>query len=298
MKTIRTTIILPLVLPLLLGALLAAAAPQSPHDELPLPDLPATLREPRARANYLLDHFWDALDFADTLRARNSLLVEQAFANYISVFPHADDAARRASVRKLLRRAEADSAAYILLTEIAETYLYEPESPMMSEDYYILFLENMVSSPVLGKYGVLRPRRQLDAARKNRPGMTAADFSYTTPDGQRTTLHDTPVEGPLLLIFYDPDCDHCREVMRTLEKELPTEGVTVLAIHSGDNYVLWRETVRLLPAGWLAGYESGAMQQAGRYVLRSMPTLYLLDNLKRVVLKDARPGQVAETLQR
>ena len=282
---------------LIVGASAAVAAPDT-ITELPLPNVPRTLRRPPERANYIINHFWDAMDFCDTLRSHNRGFMEQNFSNFISVFPYGEEQARRTAVRTLIGKAECDSAAYILLKDIAEKYLYEPNSPMLSEDYYMLFLEHYVEAPILGEQGVIRPRRQLDAVRKNRPGMTAADFAYTTHKGHRTTLHQTVAEGHLLLIFYDPDCEHCKETMKELQANealssaVASKKVKVLAVYSGDDRKLWKRTAPSLPADWTVGYEDGMLQENGSYVLRAMPTLYLLDADKKVVLKDVLPAQL------
>lgn len=257
--------------------------------ELPLPNVPKTLQTPADRAGYIITHFWDTMDFSDTLRSYNKNFMEQSFANFISVFPYADEQARRTAVGTLLDKAEADSVAYVLLRDVAEKYLYEPDSPISSEDYYILFLERFVDSAILGEYGTLRLRRQLEAARKNRPGMIAADFAYTTRDGINGTLHKTTTEGDMLLIFYDPDCDHCKEVMGNLQADkalsnaIASGKLKVLAIYSGDDQNLWKRTATSLPDNWTVGYESGVLQENGLYVLRTMPTLYLLDRNKKVI---------------
>lgn len=266
--------------------------------ELPLPNVPATLRNPVERANYIIVHFWDALDFRDSLRSHNRDFMEQNFSNFISVFPYADEQARRSAVEVLLDKAEADSTAYILLKDVAEKYLYDPNSPMLSEDFYILFLERYVNANILGEYGTIRPRRQLDAVRKNRPGMTAADFAYTTRKGNNMTLHQTPTEGHLLLMFYDPDCEHCKETMKNLQADetlsaaVASSKLKVLAVYSGDDLDLWKHTAPQLPADWTVGYENGVLQENGSYVLRAMPTLYLLDANKKVVAKDVLPMQL------
>ena len=266
--------------------------------ELPLPNVPAVLQKPADRANYIITHFWDAMDFSDTPRSHNKAFMEQNFVNFISIFPYADEQAQQAAVGTLLNKAETDSAAYALLRDIAEKYLYEPNSPMLSEDYYLLFLEHLVNSTVLGEYGTLRLRRQLEAACKNRPGMTAADFAYTARDGNDNTLHKTATKGDMLLIFYDPDCEHCKEIMgelqadKTLSDAVALGSIKVLAIYSGDDYQLWKDTAASLPAEWTVGYESGALQENGLYVLRAMPTLYVLDYNKKVKLKDVLPKQL------
>lgn len=274
--------------------------------ELPIPVVPSTLLEVNDRADYVIVHFWDAMDFGDTLRSHNVDFMEQNFANYISIFPHADEDGRIQAVDTFVSKAESDAAALGLVMDIAEKYLYEPNSPMFSEDYYILFLERFVKSKVLDRYEKMRPLAQLEVARKNRPGMLAADFAYTTRDGKHTRLFKTDIgkADNILLIFYDPDCDHCKEIIgdmidNELLVRLVVDGrLAVVAVYSGDERDLWSATAASLPAEWIVGYECGDMQENGDYVLQAMPTMYLLDASKRVVLKDALPGQLLRELSK
>ncbi|MCH5335076.1 MAG: DUF5106 domain-containing protein [Alistipes sp.] len=284
------------------SALCPVQSPAAPQD-LPLPSVPSTLRQPADRAAYVICHFWDGLDFSDTARSRERTFMEQNFSTFVSVFPHASDQARRQAVSTLLHKAEADAEAYALLADIAEKYLYEPESPVYSEEFYALFLEHFAVSDILGPYGTIRPRWQLEAVRKNRPGTIAADIRFTGRDGREGTLGQ--IEAPrLLLIFYDPDCDHCREVVSSLQGDpvlsrLCKSGrLKVLAVYSGDERKLWADTAPSLPAEWIVGFEPGLIYERGTYVLRRMPTLYLLDSDKRVLLKEPSPGELLSYLSR
>ena len=63
--------------------------------------------------------------------------------------------------------------------------------PMRNEDYFIIFLEEWLRLPGLSEYDRMRPAYLLKSARKNRPGMKAADFTYTDNDGKKRTLHAT-----------------------------------------------------------------------------------------------------------
>ena len=268
--------------------------------ELPLPAVPQTLREPADRADYIIEHFWDGMNFADTLRSHSDDFMEQNFSNFVSVFPYAREDARRRAVDRVMSAAQADSAAYVKLADIAEKYLYDPNSPMLSEDLYILFLEKLVDSPMLGDYGTLRYRYQMEAALKNRPGMTAADFAYITRDGRSHMLRSTPVRGQLLVIFYDPDCEHCKEIMAGLSGDPSISAavadgrLTVLALYAEGDRKLWESTVQMLPAEWTAGLVVSDIIESQRYVLRAMPTIYLMDADKRIILKDAPAAMIAE----
>lgn len=266
--------------------------------EFPLPQIPAVLRTPAERASYLIEHYWDCMEFTDTLCSRNRDFMEQQFVNFVDLFPLAGPDARVRAADNLMERAGADSTAFMLLADIAERYLYDPNSPMQNEEYCILFLEAVVRSPIPGEYGRLRPEYLLRCARKNRPGMSAADFGYLDRAGRRRTLYTTGADAPLLLLFYDPDCSHCREIMRDIADDvLLNEAVrenrlTILAIYSDGDREVWNESRNDLPSGWIVGFDTEGIQERGLYVLRAMPTLYLLDGAHRVVLKDASPEAV------
>lgn len=253
------------------------------------------------RAAYVAEHFWDAMDFADTLRGRNRGFMEQNFANFLTLFPHVPETARAAAVSKLMRRAEADTAAYRLLAEIAEKYLYDPNSPMRNEEFFIPFLQELGRTSLLDEFEKTRPAFLLRAVMKNRPGMRAADFTYIVRDGRRCSLYGT--QAPLvLLIFYDPDCENCKEVTAALSgngflNRLIADGqLTVLAVYADGNRAAWERTKADMPADWTVAFDTGRIGTEELYVLPATPVIYLLDGNKRVLLKDASPQQVFEAL--
>lgn len=261
-------------------------------ETLPLPHVPTTLREPTARANYIISHFWDAMDFGDTSRSHNRNFMEQNFSNYISVFPYAADTVRTEAVAVLMAKAEANKEAYQLLADIADHYLYDPDSPMYNEDYYILFAEQMVHSPLMKEAEQSRMTRRLEMAQKNRPNTKATDFSFLTRQGKRSTLHKTRPDNLLLLVFYDPDCTHCQEVMSEMQRsplltvKVKERDVTVLAVYADGDKELWEKTADSLPDNWTVAFGSDDIEEKGLYSLRAMPTLYLLDRNHQVILKD------------
>ncbi|WP_300852234.1 DUF5106 domain-containing protein, partial [uncultured Bacteroides sp.] len=164
-----------------LSSTVANTATDTVSLDLPLPAIPSALRTPHERAAYLLTHFWDGMDFSDTLRNRHPAFVEQNLVNFLSLFPHAQDEARTEAVKILMQRAESDKTLYLLLAELAEKYLYTNSSPMQNEEHFIPFLEEITGNSLLDETEKSRFRFLLSAALKNRPGTMAADFTYLTP---------------------------------------------------------------------------------------------------------------------
>lgn len=272
---------------LVLGIALATcgtAAATAPAGEVPLPDVPSDIREPQQRADYIIVHFWDN---ADSLSAYTPEAVEQAFSNYISVFPLASEAARTEAARSLVNRVAKSQSEFAMFADTADKYLYDPESPIESEDYYILFLNEIIKSPYLDDAAKVRPQWILEMAMKNRPGSRAADFSFVTRDGGESTLSAelgklSGEDSRLLLLFYDPDCGHCRQVMNEIIANpriavSVSDGVlSVLAVYSGDEKDLWKDTASRLPETWTVGYDDGTVYDDAIYNIRTLPTLYLI----------------------
>ena len=258
---------------------------------LPLPTLPGNLTAPKERAAYILMHFWDSMDFRDTVLSRNSGFMEQNFVNFASLFPHADTPAISRAVRNMLDRAAADGHAEELLAQTAEKYLFETESPMFDENHYLLFLEETVGTDTSDDTGKIRYRRQLEMLRKNRPGTRAADFRYTDTDGKSRRLYKTKSDL-LLLLFYDPDCPKCLHTIKELQNSsvitrlVSDRKLTLLAIYAGDDAVLWKTSLPDMPSQWETGMDSGSIAVRESYWIVSMPSIYLLDGNKTVMLKN------------
>lgn len=282
------------------NALAALRQPDAP-EELPLPEIPAALREPRQRAGYVVEHFWDALDFRDTLRTRNEAFMEQNFVNFVALFPHADERSLPRAVTMLLRRAKPASELWYSLTELAEKYLYEPNSPLYDERSYTLFLEAIIATEGLDDASKIRPRAQLAEMALNRPGSTAPDFSWLRPDGSTGSLYATRAERTLLF-FYDAECEQCAAEIEWLRSDPRITALTasgrlaVAAVCVDGTPEAWRRKLPALDAAWTIGYAAAERFPEGRYVLRAVPSFYLLDAEKRVLLKDASPAAVVAEL--
>lgn len=260
--------------------------------ELPLPEVPSALTAPEERAEYIISHFWDRMDFADTLRSRDRRFMEQNFVNFLSLFPHARQEVLPPHIGRLLKRAAADSVAFDLVNDIAERYLDDPNSPMRCEEYYILFLEERLRLPGLSEYDRIRPAYRLETAKKNRPGTVATDFSCTDRNGNRRTLHGTRGKQ-LLLLFYDPACSHCSEILNGLRESplirelIAVKELAVLAVYTEGDRELWDETKEAMPQEWIVAIDDSRIVERESYSLPAMPVIYLLDAGKRVILKDA-----------
>lgn len=268
--------------------------------DLELPGIPATITDPGARAAYLMAHFWDNLDFLDRSLSIDTAFMEQNFANFLSLLPHVDSTGVAEAMEAMVTGASASHDASALLMQVAEKYLADPNSPMRDGDAYIAYARAATEHSGLSRVETARMRWLAEGLTINRPGRRAADFTYLTPSGGSGRLHAYASRHELtLLLFHDPDCESCREVIGILRTspavgELVSAGrLGVIAVYPDGDRDLWLGRVGEIPAGWEAGFDDGTIAERDLYRLPALPSLYLLDASSRVLLRDAT---VAEAL--
>jgi len=70
----------------------------------------------------------------------------------------------------------------------------------------------------------------------------------------------------------------------------------VLAVYPDADLSAWLKAP--FPPGWISGYDAGKVITGNQlYDLKAMPTLYLLDKEKRVILKDAPIAAIEDWLK-
>lgn len=260
--------------------------------ELPLPVVPSGLVQPEDRAGYVALHFWDALDFANDTLSCDTAFIEQNFANFVSILPYArrDDARRAAAA--LLDRAAAHPDAASLMVNVVDKYLGDPNSPMRSDDLYVMFLRQIVECEMADEAAMARAGYRLEQTSKNWPGTRAADIKLLARDGQRTDLWSAVRRDTTLVMFYDPDCEHCKEVTEHLRQSPVVATMHVLAIDVAGNREAWDGSKLSLPERWQVAYALDADDVDEKYYLPALPALYLLSPEGEVLLKDFPSSQI------
>ena len=76
--------------------------------------------------------------------------------------------------------------------------------------------------------------------------------------------------------------------------ELVKRGeLKVLAMYIDEDLTAWRENSGKYPNEWIYAYDHNlVLRDNNIYGLRAIPSLYLLDKEKRVILKDAPVGDI------
>lgn len=260
--------------------------------------VPENLKEPKERANYLVQHYWDNYDFQDTSYIHRPEVSEQALVDYLQILPIADQSVVDLAIAQTLKNAEQENRVLRYFLELYKKYLYDPTSPQKNEEYYIVVLETMLNSDSIDEMEKVKAQFDLDMLLKNRLGEPALNITYALASGNKSSLYGLNKEYTILM-FYDPDCHACgltTDYMKDspiLQKALNAQLVDILAVYPGENKERWQEYSANVPATWINGFdESQSIHRKRMYELRALPTIYLLDKDKKVVLKDVSAGDV------
>lgn len=263
-------------------------------------EIPSILTSPGERAEYLVKNYWSKFDFSDTTFLAYPDVMEQAFVDYIDILPHTKAEVAAASLKKTMEQAGVEKKMFTNFFELYEKYLYDPNSPMRNEEFFIPVLEAVIASPVLDETNKIRPKSLLQLALKNRPGTAAHDFTFTLENGQKQSLYKQNADY-ILVYFYNPGCPACEETSEKMKasplinKLTSSKKLKIVAVYPDEDLTAWKKNLANIPAkaGWINGYDQDVyLKNEEVYDLKAIPTLYLLDKNKQVLLKDAVLEQI------
>ena len=237
------------------------------------------------------------IDYSDTARLHSKPYLEETMSEIVKLMPATDSAATHQALTILFNGIKHDGKALKEATRLATLYLNNPASPARNENLYIRLLRTLLSTDSLPESLHEQASERLRIALLNRPGSLATDFRYLDRNGNEGSLHQ--FEAPqTLLIFYDPECPHCPEILkqiathRGINRAIDEGKLGVLAIYAEGKRDVWDKTKADMPRNWNIGYDLSDILDNDLYDLPAMPTLYLLDGKKRVILKDPEPTQL------
>ncbi len=245
----------------------------------------------REQLEEYIAHYWDDFDFdiGDRVSEYDEVDTYSAFAAYVMIIPQEQ---ADSLLRHLIHRAERSREVLDFFSEMAHEVLNDPNSPTRNDEYYIPILETLLESELLDEFDKIVPQRDLKMARQNRIGTVANDFKYTLLSGATHTLHSIKADYTILL-FNNPGCEMCATIIDEIStseviRELSTKHrITTLAVYPDEDLEAWRNYLPNMPDSWICAYDRGmAISQQESYDLKAIPSLYLLDRDKRVLIKD------------
>lgn len=256
--------------------------------------LPGRITGVGERLGYQSNHYWDSLNVKDSLHTLNA---EQAIVNYIALLSSLTPKQVDSSLTIFLNKIVKEPKLFLYFNLILEKYLYHPNSPLQNEAVYLKIIGYSLEAPNVSKALKIRLQQQLEILQKNKIGEIAKNIVFNNFDGKRNSLHELK-SAYTLVLFYDPECDNCKKMITSMVNSsllgnLDTDNrkLRILALYTEKNTKLWKSYASFIPKNWINGYDrTGKIFE--KYDLRAIPSLYLLDKDKKVLLKDSKLEEV------
>lgn len=263
------------------------------------PEIPDTITAKEQRINFLLEHYWESLNFNDTSLIHKPEILEQAFTNYLVVLKNVPMSSVEKGIKILVQRAAKNWDMQNFIIDLFEKYLYDPNSPMRDEELYIPVLKYILDSPTVKSEDKIMAEYRLKMALKNRVGQKATDFIIKDRYGKSHKLSEIKNDY-ILLYFNNPGCHACQQVTKMISQSpaFHDARLSIVAVYADDDFEEWKRCVDDIPSEWINGYSPGGnLMKKELYDLKAIPTLYLLDGNGTVMFKDAVFEQIANYLE-
>lgn len=297
----------------ILAVLLLAAGCREKKAErftaLPFPDvqLPSMISGQQEALEYMAVNYWNGITDPSRIYPSDSLLVsgvrrgdvEQKFADWTSIMEYAGNGIWSKAVGNLYDRALAcerkDTASQVFETfvDLFQKYYYDPNSPMRNEDVYYHFVFRYASYEGLTDVEKAKYEREARLCAMNRIGTRASDFRFADRRGNIMNLYDIKAELTLLF-FSNPGCEACMNIISVLREDpvissmVASGRIAVANIYIDEDIQAWRSYMPVYPEEWYNGFDPDMVLRSNEtYAVRAIPSLYLLDSEKRIIMKDA-----------
>ena len=197
---------------------------------------------------------------------------------------------------------DTSSQVFETFVELFQKYYYDPNSPLRNEDVYYHFVSRYASYEALSDVERGKYEREARLCALNMIGTKAADFRFADRRGKVMNLYDIKAEMTLLF-FSNPGCEACMQIINVLREEpviasqIASGRLAVVNVYIDEDIQAWREYMPIYPEEWYNGFDPDYVLRSNEiYAVRAIPSLYLLDAEKRVILKDAPENKVFNTL--
>jgi hypothetical protein len=192
----------------------------------------------------------------------------------------------------LLIKADLDSIVFNKTVNYLTRAYADPNSPFRNEIFYDKILKAQIDSKWNTEWDKKESTRKLHLLHQNDVGSLANDFEYLSPNGQKRNMHNLRAEY-LLLFFNNPECNACKEMRSTMMSSSIIRNATsdgklkILSVYTDIDLSVWYKHLLEFPSNWIQGRDNDEyLYKNDVYDFKAIPTIYLLDQNKKVILKD------------
>lgn len=279
------------IFPLSLGLSLLVATPSFAQDIIQIeplfeyPSAPETLTTLTDKSNYLVEHFWDLMDFKSNTTVDQNALID-AMKVYSVPLRWADLSKAEMATDKLIEKISKNPTLLTQFTKAAEEVLYGPRAEYWIDVVYMKFLDAYLKNKKIPETRKTKYQKQLNTLRNTLVGQIAPTFEFTGKSNKSERY--MPMSTPTLIILGDPTLPDWRLIRLKMETSVPLRQVVdqgklniiYLVPFTMDN---WENEVSNYPTNWIVGTAPKIDEILD---LRVNPSVYYIGGDGKIVMKN------------
>lgn len=259
------------------------------------PMAPEDIPTLQGKSNYLMDHFWDKMNFK-VKGALDQNAVNDAIKVFVTPLRWADKDKADMAINKLIDKISKNPTLLLQFTKAAEEAIYSPRADVWIDEVYIKFLQALVKNKKVPESRRLRYSEQLKTLENTLIGNLAPEFTFTAPGGEKKTY--MPMSTPTLIIFGNPKSADWRLARLRMETNVTLRQ----AIEKGKANILyivpfvsdsWEVDTNGYSNSWTVG---NAPEISTIYDNRIIPSIYVIGKDGKIVNKNVTLDEALSTL--
>lgn len=266
---------------------------QADEPLFPYPEAPESLQTMDQKCSYVIEHFWDRCNINQAFSSRTKL--QQAFNDYVQIIPYANADIVHKSVDQLIEKVQKNPKNLLSLAEMAEGVMYSDTAHIICDEVYYPFAKAVAENKKIKAAEKARFVAHARILGGSQVGMTAPDFTYTTPEGTVKKFSELS-PSYVILFFNDPDCADCMMARVSLAADyninqfIKRGQLNIVSIYPGKpTDAEWIEGAKRLPDNWITGASADVDQL---YDMRRQPAIYYLNTKHNILSKSMTVDQL------
>lgn len=249
------------------------------------PSAPEELPSLNEKSDYLVEHFWDPMNFKSKATVDQNAL-NDAFNVYTVPLRWASREKAEAAVDKLIQTISKNPTLLFQFTKAAEETIYSPRAEVWIDGIYIKFLNALVKNKKVQSGRKQKYEKQLRVLTNTEIGCTAPEFEFENRNGSKATYF--PMATTTIIIFGNPK----NADWRISRLRLESNAALTDAVGKGKVNILfiipektddWKSDVMNYSGKWTVGCGENLKDI---YDMRLSPSVYTIGNDGKILLKN------------
>lgn len=255
--------------------------------------------------HYIQQHYFDAIDFADSGYIRSPIFLSKV-KNYFSSYVHPHPDSIIVAVDKVIEKSRVNKEMFqYLLFELFNQYAkseimgHDAIYAHIAEKYYLSGDVWWVEEKTLKDI-----RERVEALKPTLIGKYAPNFTVQDSLGKNQTFHDFLSKYDYtILIFWNSDCGHCQQEIPHLKQvytdSLKALNIGVFAVSTEQTDSSFRAfAAQKCAADWVTCADMRGVSSFRReYDVTATPKLYLIDKNRKILAKKIPLEKIAEFIR-